>query len=137
MRWSDISFHPTPRTLRQFAGLWITFFGLLALSAWWRGHESTAIVCGVLAITIGPTGLLFPQFVKPIFVAWMVAAFPIGWVVSHVLLALVFYGLFTPLGLFFRCIGRDALMRRRPGDQATYWLPKQMPSDVRRYFRQF
>ena len=55
--------------------------------------------------------------------------------VSHLLLLILFYAMFVPLGLFFRLIGRDALARRRP-DRSTHWLPKPTPSDVRSYFRQ-
>ena len=43
----------------------------------------------------------------------MVLAFPIGWTVSQVILLLMFYGLFTPIGLVFRLIGRDPLHRAR------------------------
>ena len=31
MQWSDIPFHPDRKTLRQFAGLWLVFFGGMAL----------------------------------------------------------------------------------------------------------
>ena len=34
MQWSDIQFDPPRKTLRQFAGLWLVFFGGLAL---WQG----------------------------------------------------------------------------------------------------
>lgn len=67
----------------------------------------------------------------------MYAAFPIGWVVSHVLMAVVFFGLFTLIGFLFRLVGRDPLMLRRPVNQASYWLPKARVEDKRRYFRQF
>ena len=36
----------------------------------------------------------------------MIVAFPIGWAVSHIMLAALFYGLFTPVALVFRTIGR-------------------------------
>ena len=49
----------------------------------------------------------------------------------------MFYGLFTPIGLVFRLIGRDPLQRaRRPGSE-SYWTPKPAPADLRRYFKQF
>ena len=31
MQWSDIQFNPSEKTLRQFAGLFLIIFGLLAL----------------------------------------------------------------------------------------------------------
>ena len=108
MRWSDIPFSPEPRTLRQFAGLWLAFFG--GLAAWQgiaRGRVGLAIALAVLAIVVGGLGLARPALVRPIFVGWMVLAFPIGWTVSLLLLGLVYYGLFLPIGLAFRLeIGR-------------------------------
>ena len=67
----------------------------------------------------------------------MVLAFPIGWTVSQVMLALMFFGLFMPIGLVFRLIGRDPLRRTRPSGRESYWDPKPTPTDLRRYFKQF
>ena len=72
-----------------------------------------------------------------IYVGWMVLAFPIGWTVSQVMLAIMFFGLFTPIGLVFRLIGRDPLQRTRPSGRESYWEPKPTPADLRRYFKQF
>src|SRR5262245_52931839 len=116
MKWSDIPFDPPLTTLRQLAGLWLAFFGGLAL---WeglvRGHSGLAAVFAAMAVTIGPVGLARPRWIRPIYVGWMILAFPIGWTVSQVMLALMFFGLFTPIGLLFRLLGRDPLHRaRRP-----------------------
>ncbi|APW64247.1 SxtJ family membrane protein [Paludisphaera borealis] len=138
MQWSDIQFAPTAKTLRQFAGLWLIFFGGLGLwEALGRGHSNLGAGLGAVAVVGGLLGLLRPDFLRPIYVAWMVLAFPIGWTVSLVMLAIMYYGLFTPIGLVFRLIGRDALQRtRRPGIE-SYWVPKPTPTDPRRYFKQF
>jgi hypothetical protein len=138
MQWSDIPFDPPSRTLRQFAGLWLVAFG--ATAAWQglaRGRPALAIVLVMLALAVGLLGLLRPRAVRPIYVGWMVLAFPIGWAVSQAVLALIFFGIFTPVGLIFRLIGRDALARARRPEQASYWTPKPAPSGPRSYFRQF
>lgn len=138
MQWSDIPFHPPTKTLRQFGGLCLLFFG--AIAAWQglvKGHATAAIVFGVLALTLGPIGLIRPAWVRPIFVGWMVLAFPIGWTVSRLILALMFYGLFTPVALIFRLLGRDSLNRRRRPDLDTYWTPKPPSAGPRSYFKQF
>jgi hypothetical protein len=44
---------------------------------------------------------------------------------------------FTPIGLFFRLIGRDPLHRRFQPEADTYWVGRRPATDVRRYFRQF
>jgi hypothetical protein len=138
MRWSDIPFSPQPRMLRQFAGLWLAFFG--GLAAWQglvRGRVGVALALAVLAVAIGGLGLARPRLIRPIFVGWMVLAFPIGWTISLVLLGLVYYGLFLPIGLVFRLVGRDALQLRPRPNLTTYWTSRPEVADVRRYFRQF
>jgi hypothetical protein len=138
MQWSDIQFRPPDRTLRQFAGLWLACFGGLAAWEWFGpGHSTRAIVLAVLALTVGPLGLAWPRAIRPVYVAWMVLAFPIGWTVSQLVLAAMYYGLFTPIGLVFRILGRDPMQRAlRPGAD-SYWAPKATPADPRRYFKQF
>jgi len=138
MQWSEIPFAPPPRTLREFAGLWLLVFG--GLGCWQglvRGNLTLALVFAALAVAVGPLGLLRPQAVRPLFVGSMILTFPIGWAVSRILLALLFYGVFTPVGLFFRVTGRDPLRREHQPGKETYWAPKPAPAGVRSYLRQF
>ena len=138
MQWSDIQFKPARTTLRQFAGLWLVFFGGLALwEALVQGRSGLASILALLALTIGPLGLARPDWMRLIYVGWMILAFPIGWTVSHVILAVMFYGLFTPIGLVFRLLGRDPLHRARRPELESYWAPKPTLTDLRRYFKQF
>jgi Saxitoxin biosynthesis operon protein SxtJ len=138
MRWSDIQFNPPRKTLRQFAGLWLIFFGALALwHALARGHIRLAFALAVVALTVALTGLTRPEWVRFIYVGWMVLAFPIGWLISQVMLMVMFFGLFTPIGLVFRLLGRDPLHRTRRPELESYWTTKTAPTDVRSYFKQF
>ena len=119
-------------------GCVLIFFGGMALwQALVRGHTGLALIFAFLALTIGPLGLARPDGLRWIYVGWMVLAFPIGWTVSQVLLALMFYGLFTPIGLIFKLLGaRPASPHRRP-ELKSYWAPKPVPVDLRSYFKQF
>lgn len=138
MRWADIPFDATTRTLRQFAGIWLVFLGGLAVYwGWYRGYTMAGWILAALAGTIGPLGLLAPQLIRPIWMASLIVTFPIGWVVSRVLIGILFYGVFTPFALVFRLIGRDALQRHSKPGGDTYWVPKPAVADVGRYYRQF
>jgi hypothetical protein len=137
MRWSDIMSPATPKMLRQFAGLWLVFFG--ALACWqglFLGNATKGVVYAVLGTTLGSLGLLFPGTIGPVYRVSLVLAFPIGWLVSHVILAVVFIGVFIPLALIFRIMGRDVLALKLHREKETYWLPKP-PFDASRYFDQF
>lgn len=138
MNWSDLPRNPSVRTLRQFAGLWILFF--TALAGWeyfFRHRQAAALSLAALGLTMGPLGLWRPGLIRPIYVGWLIAAFPIGWTVSRASLAIIFYLVVTPLGLVSRLLGRDRLSLRRQGGQPTRWSPLGETRDVRRYFRQF
>jgi len=138
MRWSDIQFDPDRKTLRQFAGLWLVVFSGMAL---WqtlvRGRGSLGLSIGALALVVGVAGLTRPEWVRLIYIGWMVLAFPIGWTVSQVMLLLMYFGLFAPIGLVFRLIARDPLQRARRTGIESYWTPKPVPADVKSYFKQF
>jgi hypothetical protein len=138
MRWSDIQFQPSDKTLRQFAGICIVFFGgIAAYQGFVRERTTLALALGSLAAVLGLLGLAAPRLIRPIYVGWMVAAFPIGWVVSHVILALIFFGLFTPLAALFRLMGRDALHRQPHPELDSYFVPKTTPAETASYLRQY
>jgi hypothetical protein len=126
----------TGRTLRQFAALSLTVFGGLACwQVFVRHHVWPAAILATIAISLGSVGLARPERIRPIYTALMVLTYPIGRVVSLVLLGILFYGVFTPLGLFFRLFGRDALQVRRP-DRLSHWTEKPAVTDIRGYMRQ-
>jgi hypothetical protein len=137
MRWSDIMPSPSSRMLRQFAGLWLLFFGTLAV---WQGpvlgNTARAVIYSLLAGSIGLLGLLFPRAIRPVYRASFALTFPIGWFVSHLILSAVFFGIFTPIALIFRIIRRDALALKLSTEKESYWLPKAS-SDAGRYFSQY
>lgn len=138
MKWSDLPLQPNDRTLRQFAVLWLVFFAAIALWQLFIHQRTTAsAVIGSLAIVVGLFGLVQPRWIRPIFVTWMVFAFPIGWVISNVLLTILFYALFTPMGWIFRSMGRDALRLVPQPHRDSYWEPRAKLTDSRQYFRQF
>jgi hypothetical protein len=136
MQWSEVIKPPKPRLLRQFAGLWLLFFAGLAGWRAWHGQPDVraALLLG-LALSIGLLGLAQPRGIRWIYTGWMIAAFPVGWTVSKVMVAAMFYLVFTPVALIFRLMKRDALHLRRPTVD-SYWTPKEQPASVREYFRQ-
>ncbi len=138
MNWSEVTTPPSRRTLRQFAALWLLFFCGAALWRLWNGDRGRfTIILGVFGLGLGVVGLWLPSVMRYIFTGWMIVAFPVGWTVSRIALALTFFGVFTPVALLFRLKGRDALgLRKEPGDD-SYWRkthPTQKASD---YLRQF
>jgi hypothetical protein len=138
MRLADLPLNPTPRMLRQFAGAGLVL--LVGLGLWEtrrRGWVAGPITLIAVGCVLGAVGLLRPRWLKPVFVAATLVTLPIGWVLSQAILAVMYFGVITPVGLFFRMTGRDALGLRRAVEPGSYWAAKPAPEDVRRYLRQY
>jgi hypothetical protein len=134
----EINRNPGPGELRWFGLLLALTFGVIGAVVFWRFQGETA--ARVLWITGGGLALVYyavPPLRKPMAVGWSYLTFPIGWIVSHTLLALVFYLVLTPIGLVMRLVGHDPMRRRFDPEAATYWIEHRPDSDPGRYFRQF
>jgi hypothetical protein len=135
----QVNWEPSRRELRQFAGIWFPpFFALVGALIWnFSGSLTAALVIWSAALAVSVVGVWRPEKMRPIFVGWMVAAFPIGWMITHLLLGVVFYLVMTPIGLVMRLLRRDPMARRFDKSTATYWSPHNPGGDTARYFRQF
>jgi hypothetical protein len=132
-----INHRPGSRQLRVFAGAWLIFFGLLAIFLRAKGHQYTAVAVGGIAIGIPSIGLAVPEVLRLAYLGLSYATFPIGWVISHAILAALYYLVFTPVGLLLRLFDYDPLERRIDRAVSTYWKPRdERSSSVDRYFRQ-
>ena len=134
----DINWKPNRKELRWFGGLLIVFCGVIA----WvvsRGRDDSTLPIAIAAtgLVVGVTGLLRPELIRYVYVAWMVAVSPIAFVVSNLIVAVVFYLVVTPIGLAMKFARRDVLKLELRRDADSHWVEKKMPKDARRYFRQY
>jgi hypothetical protein len=137
MNWSDLPLKPTNRVLRQFAAAWTVVFLALGLhQALVRGHSTTGLVFSAVSV-VGLVGLFRPASLRWLFVGATVAAFPVGWPVTRVVLAIMFYLVLTPVALVFRWRGRDALQLRRKSGCASFWTTRGDSPEAGRYLKQF
>ncbi len=78
-----------------------------------------------------------PRLRRPLYVGMSAAFYPIGWLVSRVILLTVFVFTVTPMAMLLRVLGRDPLQRRFDPSAPSYWVPRRPAGNVRRYFQQF
>jgi hypothetical protein len=90
-----------------------------------------------LAALSGILAAAAPEALRPLYIVLSVVGAPIGWLVSHVVLAVVYYGILTPIGLALRLCGRDPLRRKFDPQAPSYWVDRPPARNVKSYFRQF
>ncbi len=130
------NWYPGDKQMRQFAMICLPAFGMIGYTVY---HLSGSQTAGWALAAFGGTcfliGLARPGAVRPVYFLLMLITMPIGFVVSHIILRAIFYGMLTPLGLFFRLIGRDPLRLKKP-QASTFWQEHTQRSDPKSYFRQ-
>ena len=143
-----LNLKPEARQLRQFGVMGAVFFAILVGLAQWRGSifgfaiapeslQNTSMVLGGIAALFGALAVVFPKALTPVFLVLSVITFPIGFVLSHVLIFAMFYLLFTPIGLLMRAFGWDAMDRKLDKSASSYWVKRDPVPNVARYFRQY
>ncbi len=134
MKLFELNWNPTARQLRQFGV--ISLFALPLVGWLWGAGGSVLAALGLGGLVFAAAGFVFPKLLKPIFVALMVLATPIGIVIGELAMMMIYFGMFLPLGLFFRLVGRDALLLKLDREAKTYWSAKKQPGSARSYYRQ-
>jgi hypothetical protein len=65
-------------------------------------------------------GGIMPTALVPAYRAWMWLADVLGWINTRVILGVVFYAVFTPVGFVMRLLRHDPLRRRYEPLASTY-----------------
>jgi hypothetical protein len=114
-----------PPSEKSFGITFAVVFLLLALWLWLRKDlPSIAMVCGAASAGFLVTGLLAPAVLRPPNLVWLKFGLLLHKVINPLVMGLLFYGVFTPMGVVMRMGGKDFLrLEFRPGDN-SYWLPR-------------
>jgi len=75
------------------------------------------------------------QWLAPLKHAWMRLGDLLNRVVSPVVMGVIFFAVFTPVGIVMRLAGRDALARRYEPDSPSYWKRRDPPGPAEDSFK--
>ncbi len=133
-----INRNPSDRDLRLFAVIGAVL--LLAFSLWlhFEGtHAGWSSALRLIGLLLALIGIVRPGLLKSVYVGWMLAVAPLGWLIGHGLLALVYFGVVTPVGGVLRLLGHDPLQRRSDRRSTSAWHQRKTQCATSDYFRQY
>lgn len=124
-------------TLKKFgitmgmAFLVIAFFILIR-------HKHNIIPASIISVVFFIFALTVPILLKPVYIIWMRLAYILAWINTRLILFILFYVIFTPIGVGIRLFGVDLLNRKIEKNKESYWIPKEKkefnPLDYERQF---
>ena len=143
----ELNLNPDLKTLRQFGVIAFIGFGLLAVLAYYEKlifafglGDARLTVVGVF-VAIGTLALflslVFPKANRFLYVGLTLLAFPIGFVLSYVIMGTLFFLVITPVGLVMRLLGKNPLEVGFDSAAGSYWRDSRRRRPAESYFKQF
>jgi hypothetical protein len=143
----EINLRPDVRTLRQFGFIAVVGFAFLAVIAWTEvlvfsfglGGARPYVAGGFAAVGVISLlfSLVYPRANLGLYLGLTVIAYPIGFVLSYVIMGTLFFVVITPTGLAMRLLGRDPMERRMLPEAESYWVKARAQRPSESYFKQF
>ena len=94
---------------RKFGLFFTLVFALVGFYFYYLEKVNIFLFFLSLAFVLLFLTILKPQILTPLNKLWMFLGFILGKIISPVVLGLIYFGLFSPISLFMKCIGRDEL----------------------------
>jgi MFS family permease len=143
----EINFNPDTKTLRQFGIIALVGFGVLAALAYYErlvfsfGLGNARVPLAVALASLGAVAAFFslvaPRANRALYVGLTLLAFPIGFVLSYVIMGTLFFLIIGPIALLFRLLRRDELHRGYDPSAVSYWHRARAARDKESYFHQY
>jgi hypothetical protein len=123
----------------QLLGLLLPAAFATPIGLTWLGARPLIVAAALAVLGLAGATVIWTRLDagRRAYLTWMYAAAPVGWTVSHLVLAIVYYGVVTPLGLIMRLLGHDPMRRRFDRSAESYWIERGRRRASSDYFRQF
>ena len=90
-----------------------------------------------VGLTFLSLGLIAPKILKPIYKVWMTFAVIIGWIMTRLILSVLFYSVITGIAILTRIIGKDFL-NLKVNNRESYWNNRDSDYELNQdYEKQF
>jgi hypothetical protein len=125
------------KELRKFGITLFIALGIFGGLVLWRRGEAGLVFWGI-GLVLLTVGLGRPEILAPIYKAWMTGALFMGFVMTHFILALMYYLVLSPVGFVMRGLGHDPLRLKFDRDAESYWAQKEQKEFTKeRYEKMF
>lgn len=120
---------PDKTALRQFGLILALILAVLsgAVPLWWL-HKPPLLPVMIAVAILLLWSLLLPATLKPLYKLWMALGEVLGWINTRIILGIVFLGLFFPISLLLKLLGKDPMRRLGNDKLTTYRIPSHQQS---------
>ena len=110
----------TKEEIRKFGIVIGIILIIIGVILFWKKNISYPMLM-ITGIFLLVGGLSIPIILKPIYLIWMIFATILGWLMTRVILSLLFFGLITPISLIARLMGKKFIYLKGDKINNSYW----------------
>ena len=109
------------KELRKFGLIMGGFiFALFGLLFPWLADKPMRDWPWITLVVFWVWALLMPSTLKPVYWVWMKIGGAVGYINTRLIMVIVFYLVFFPVGLVMRVMGKDPMRRKHDAAAASY-----------------
>ena len=108
------------KAIRDF-GILIGFILLIIAGILFYKERASYELIILLGIAFIGLGLGMPIILKPFYLVWMNFAVVLGWLMTRLILGLLFYIVVSPIGFISRLFGKEFLELKNSSLNSSYW----------------
>ncbi len=122
------------KDLQTFAYIWAGIFTVIGLYPLLDGADiriwSIAIAIVFIAIV-----LIKPTILTGFYKVWIKIGDFIGGIISKIIMFILYFGLFTPISIFLKILGKDLLNKKVDKSPESYWIEREkQPESMKNQF---
>ena len=121
---------------KKFGFFLSVVFLIASLYFWYLGNFVITYIFLFITIAFFTITIIKASILLPINKLWMRFGLMLGMIVSPIILGIIFFGMFAPIALFLRLIGRDELRLSLRG-KSSNWINKDKSPDSESFKYQF
>ena len=135
----SLNLKPTEKQLRDFGDVALCMCNIVGLLLMWIAGLPVKAFIGfcIAGTTVYLLSRISVRLVRPVYIGLITLTFPIGWIISHAVMAIFYYGIIGAVGLVFKLLKRDPLHRAYDRQADSYWIAYKHNRTARHYFHQF
>jgi polyferredoxin len=125
------------KDLRKFGITVGAAFIIIAAFLFWK-QSDIYFYFGIAGLFLFLAGLISPVILKPVNKAWMVLAILMGWLMTRVILTILFFVILTPISFLSKLFRKDFLNLKIDHNKESYWEKREekklSPADYEKQF---
>ena len=120
--------------LKIFALIWAGIFMVIGVIPIFKQGD-IRIWSVALSIIFAIIALTKPQILTSFYNLWTEVGEFIGGIISKVVLFILYFGLFTPISIVLKLLGKDLLGKKIDRSQESYWIDREtQPQSMKNQF---